>query len=88
MEGGEGEDTAVQTDITRRPQSALPGPAGDCHSNCAAMAVHGHGRERGAEVRTASLAEQLRAQLSRAISKCVGEQVLTKSAQILLLRPF
>ena len=51
MEGGQGEDTAVQADYTHGPEPEVPGAAGDCHSDCAAMAVHGQRRQRSAEVR-------------------------------------
>lgn len=53
MEGGEGEDTAVQADHTHRPESAIPGATSDRYGDCAAMAVYGQCCERGAEVRTA-----------------------------------
>ena len=42
MEGGEGEDTAVQADYTYRPEPKVSGALGHCHGHCAAMAVHGH----------------------------------------------
>lgn len=53
MEGRESEDTAVQADNARRAESEVSGAAGHSHSHCAAMAVHGHCCQRGAEVRTA-----------------------------------
>ena len=53
MEGGQGEDTAIQANHTHRPESAGSVAAGDCHGDCAAMAVYGQRCERGAEVRTA-----------------------------------